>query len=71
MKQVLQEIVETNAEEEFEFPTDKKQKLKKSRVRYFIVKESLETQFTKKDNFKLPRGWRPILLKMQKALRQN
>ena len=32
MKQVLQEIVETNAEEEFEFPTVKKQKLNKAKV---------------------------------------
>ena len=32
MQQILQEIVETNAEEEFEFPTDKKQKLKKAQV---------------------------------------
>ena len=32
MQQILQEIVETNAEEEFEFPTVKKQKLKKAQV---------------------------------------
>ena len=32
MQQILQEIVETNAEEEFEFPTVKKQKLNKARV---------------------------------------
>tara|TARA_B110000196_G_scaffold177172_1_gene151936 strand:+ start:422 stop:631 length:210 start_codon:yes stop_codon:yes gene_type:complete len=32
MQQILQEIVETNAEEEFEFPTDKKQKLNKAKV---------------------------------------
>ena len=31
MQQILQEIVETNAEEEFEFPTVKKQKLKKAK----------------------------------------
>ena len=32
MKQILQEIVETPAEEEFEFPTVKKQKLNKAKV---------------------------------------
>lgn len=32
MQQILQEIVETNAEEEFEFPTVKKQKLNKAKV---------------------------------------
>ena len=32
MKQVLQGIVETPAEEEFEFPTGEKQKLKKAQV---------------------------------------
>jgi len=32
MQQILQEIVETNSEEEFEFPTVKKQKLNKARV---------------------------------------
>jgi uncharacterized protein YfeS len=32
MQQILQEIVETKAEEEFEFPTVKKQKLNKAKV---------------------------------------
>jgi len=32
MKQILQEIVETPAEEEFQFPTGEKQKLKKAQV---------------------------------------
>lgn len=32
MQQILQEIVETNSEEEFEFPTVKKQKLNKAKV---------------------------------------
>ena len=32
MQQILQEIVETNSEQEFEFPTVKKQKLNKAKV---------------------------------------